>query len=108
MRIRLHASLSFLTAGVFVSIHHRWNGCGLDPCDGTYRYAGVCWMRVAPGWRHLLWARFGYHVDDFGRLYVYLGRISLWQDIRPFKRQWNRDPIYKRIRKLGPLEFVFG
>ena len=104
MRIRLHAHPSFHNPEVGISIYRGWH----RGCPSTYRYAGVSWMRVAPGWRYLLWARFGYHVDDFGRLYVYLGRVCLWQDIRPFKRQRNRDPIYARIRKLGPLEFVFG
>lgn len=51
-----------------------WNG-------PSYRYIGIAWMHPAR-WYEL---RFGKHVDAQGRLYVYLGRICLWQDVIRFK-----------------------
>jgi hypothetical protein len=113
MRIRLHAHRFFPNPEVSASIYRGWRGERLP----TYRYAGACWMPLRSiswpdpkTWCRLLSARFGWHIDDLGRLYVYLGRICLWQDVIRMRPRLSYQDRYwwRYAHRLGPLEFVFG
>ena len=62
----------------YLSIYRMWNGTRNWTDRPTYRYIGI--NRRSP------WA-LGWSVDYAGRLYCYLGPITLMQDIKPLRRR---------------------
>ena len=65
---------------IHLSIYREWR-----PGSRTYRYLGANLYHPLKWWG----LRFGWRVDLLGRLYVYLGRIVLWQDVLPLPRRWR-------------------
>ncbi|KKL84657.1 hypothetical protein LCGC14_1962580 [marine sediment metagenome] len=58
---------------------------------GANLYHGIKWYQVRIGWR----------VDYLGRVYYYLGKLILWQDVVPSSRR----PVGKfSSRWIGPIE----
>ncbi len=88
-----------ISLGASVSVYRHWRNKECPHSD-TYRYFGAHYMLSGHWWQ----LRVGWHVDLHGRLYVYLGKLCLWQDIVRCRgrRQWLKSTW------LGPIEFVFN
>ncbi len=84
--MNIHIQGANYTPGFSVSIYRDWPGTSNWTSRPTYRYFGMNVLHNRPWWR----PTFRAIIDDCGRLYLHLGYLCLFQDIRPFKhRRWE-------------------
>lgn len=81
-----------------IYIYRCWAGSKTWTSRPTYRYAGINRLMMMK-WYQL---RVGWHRDHLGRFYLYLGKINVWQDIRPSRRR----TLKFESRHIGPFELV--